>query len=151
MKYTRCWIIFLTLGVCSCSGKISEQKHYILFTDPARDEIDAIASETAIALNLKTSVANFPTMGGGKTHNIELYGRGFSIFIQSAADQRCYSRDQIRKSTYKSGIYDVNIAKTGIFLGRPMVNEMAGVLSVKASRHGATLTSRDIHCDNRRK
>ena len=146
MNVKRWWAVLLALAVCGCYGRVHEQKHYVLHTDPSKGGVDVIASETAAALNLKTSVANFPTQGGAATHNIELYGHGFSIFIQSAADQQCYSPDPNRRMTFDMGLYDVNIAKTGFLPARSLIKEMADVLSARASEHGATLTDQKVQC-----
>jgi hypothetical protein len=139
------WSILLALGVCACSGRVPEQKHYVLHTNPAVGGVDVIASETASALKLKTSKANFTMQGGAVSHNIELYGHGFSISIQSSADQQCYSPEN-KRMTFDRGLYDVNIARTGFLPGRSLIKEMADALSARASQHGATLTDQKVQC-----
>lgn len=140
----RQWFALLALGVCACTGRVPGQAVYLLYTGGMRGDVDAIASEVAADLHLKTSVATFPMEGGAVSHNIELYGGGFSIFIHSAADQQCYSEDKTIRFNKK--IYSVIIAKTSFLPHRSRVKEMAKAVSLHATQRGAKLTGEKAQC-----
>jgi hypothetical protein len=139
--------IILMLVACGCSRRVPEQKSFKLYTDvSAHGSVDLIARGTAETLHLKTSVADLPIEGGAVSHDIELYGHGYSIFVLSADDQQCYVPGVPRRPTFNKGLYDVTIARTGFLPDRSHVREFTAALSRQAIAHGGHLTERQPEC-----
>lgn len=135
------------LACASCSAeRRPEQKNFKLYTNgQSPDEVQTLARETAAALSLKISAATFLMEGGALSRHLELYGHGFSIFIQSAPDQQCYTPDR-QPISFHRGIYDVTVARTGLSLGHSRITELSAVLAETAKRHGTILTDKPVRC-----
>jgi hypothetical protein len=135
------WALAFAVAVSGCAPMMPKQLHLTLITKPESPmSVDAIVSGVSSRLDMKVSTANFDLADGNRMRNFEIYKGSTSIFIQSAADQHCYSSKAAGHPAFHAGKYDVSLVQTSVLGPHIRFDVLESVIEQEAKRQAASIT-----------